>query len=191
VPIGRYPDPGQTHERFTRIYEAYYPAVLAYCARRVSRSDAEDVANEVFVVLWRQVDTFDEESPLPWLYRVAHGSLRNRWKSTRRRFELTRRLGGLPSESADAADVVVVRRERDRAVLAALGRMRAGDQEVLRLAIWEELAASEIAVVLGCSVSAAEQRLHRAKKRLARVLSPSLRETVPSPESLEKGGRPS
>ena len=45
-------------ERFTRIYEAYYPAVLAYCARRVSRSDAEDVANEVFLVLWRQVDTF-------------------------------------------------------------------------------------------------------------------------------------
>jgi RNA polymerase sigma-70 factor (ECF subfamily) len=125
-------------ERFTRIYETYYPAVLAYCARRVSRSDAEDVANEVFVVLWRHVDTFDEESPLPWLYRVAHGSIRNRWKSTRRRFELTRRLSGLPSVSVDPADVVVVRRERDRALLAALGKLRAGDQEVLRLAALQE-----------------------------------------------------
>ena len=76
-------------------------------------------------------------------------------------------------------------------MLAALGSMRAGDQEVLRLAIWEDLAASEIAVVLGVSVSAAEQRLHRAKKRLARVLSPSLPEAVPSPQSVEKGGRPS
>ena len=38
--------------RFTRMYEAYYPDVLAYCARRVNRTDAEDVANEVFAVLW-------------------------------------------------------------------------------------------------------------------------------------------
>lgn len=83
-----------TDERFTRIYETHYPAVLAYCARRVDRSDAEDVANEVFVVLWRHVDNFDDEAPLPWLYRVAHGSIRNRRKSSRRRFALVMRLGG-------------------------------------------------------------------------------------------------
>ena len=49
-----------TDERFTRIYETHYPAVLAYCVRRVDRSDAEDVANEVFVVLWRNLDMFDD-----------------------------------------------------------------------------------------------------------------------------------
>jgi DNA-directed RNA polymerase specialized sigma24 family protein len=58
-------------ERFTRLYELRYLAVLAYCARRVGRSDAEDVSSEVFTVLWRKMDSFDPDSPLPWLYSVA------------------------------------------------------------------------------------------------------------------------
>ena len=176
-------------ERFTHIYEAHYLAVLAYCARRVSRSEAEDVTNETFMALWRRIDTFDTEFPLPWLYRTAYGSIRNRWRSTRRSGALMARLSGMAREPSEAVDVVVVRRERDRAVLDILSTMRAGDQEVLRLSIWEELAAPGIAVVIGCSVSAAGQRLHRAKKRLAHKLPEFLALSEPSPESLENGGR--
>ena len=40
--------------------------------------------------------------------------------------------------------------------------------EVLSLAAWEGLPHSEIAEVLGCSIAAVDQRLHRAKQRLAR-----------------------
>jgi RNA polymerase sigma-70 factor (ECF subfamily) len=177
-------------ERFTRIYEAHYLEVLAYCARRVSRSEAEDVTNDTFMVLWRRIDSFDAEFPLPWLYRTAYGSIRNRWRSTRRSGALVSRLSGMAREPSEAVDVVVVRRERDRAVVDIVSKMRSGDQEVLRLSIWEELTAPDIAVVLECSVSAAEQRLHRAKKRLASKLSPSLSLSEPSPESLENGGRP-
>lgn len=176
-------------ERFTRIYEEYYPHVLAYCARRVSRSEAEDVANEVFVVLWRRMGSFDDDGPLPWLYRVAYGVIRNRWKSMRRRSNLIRRLGSFADEPADGPDTVVVRREQDRAVIAALGSLRPSDQEVLRLSIWEEFSAREIGTVVGCSASAAEQRLHRARRRLARALSPSQPELRPSPRSSpEQGG---
>jgi DNA-directed RNA polymerase specialized sigma24 family protein len=46
--------------RLTPQYEAYYADVLAYCARRVNRTDAEDVANEVFTVLWRRLDGIEE-----------------------------------------------------------------------------------------------------------------------------------
>lgn len=42
------------------------------------------------------------------------------------------------------------------------------------LAAWEEMSGPEIAQTLGITVSAAEQRLHRAKKRYARVLDPQL-----------------
>ncbi|MGB5433796.1 MAG: sigma factor, partial [Acidimicrobiia bacterium] len=70
------------NERFTRLYKAHYLAVLAYCARRVNRSEAEDITNEVFAVLWRKMDRFDPESPLPWLYRVALGLIKNRRRAT-------------------------------------------------------------------------------------------------------------
>ncbi len=49
--------------RFTRIYEDHYANVWAYCARRVNRTEAEDVASEVFVVLWRRMDRFEDDEP--------------------------------------------------------------------------------------------------------------------------------
>lgn len=158
--------------RFTRIYESSYPAVLAYCARRVSRAEAEEVANDVFSVLWRHMEHFDDTDPLPWLYRVAYGILRNRWRSDVRRARLQGRLAGLRQSLEEPADTIVIQRESDRQVLAALRSLPERDQEVLRLSIWEELSAPRIAAVLECSVSAAEQRLHRAKKRLARAVKP-------------------
>lgn len=47
----------------------------------------------------------------------------------------------------------------------ALSRLRRLDREVLLLSAWEDLAPSEIAVVMGCSQSSARGRLHRARRR--------------------------
>ena len=41
--------------RFTRMYNDHYDSVLAYAGRRVGRTEAEDIANDVFVVLWRRI----------------------------------------------------------------------------------------------------------------------------------------
>jgi RNA polymerase sigma-70 factor (ECF subfamily) len=179
------------HVRFTRLYEAYYPDVLAYCARRVSRTDAEDVANEVFTVLWRKLDGIEEESTIAWLYGVAHRTITNQWRGNSRRNRLRERLDGLGAETSEPIDTVVVRRDEDRKVFDAMARLKPADQEVLRLSAWEELSAPQIAEVIGCSVAAAEQRLHRAKKRLGKTLSPSLEPSVAiHPLTAEEGGRP-
>ena len=180
-----------TEVRFTRLYEAYYADVLAYCARRVNRTDAEEVANEVFSVLWRKIDTVEDQDAAPWLYGVAYRTISNRWRGLKRQRKLRERLSGLGTRTQEAVDTVVVRRDEDRRVLEAIARLKPADQEVLRLSAWEELSAPQIAEVVGCSVSAAEQRLHRAKKRLAKVLSPSLEPSVAiHPLPAEEGGRP-
>ncbi|MBK5266681.1 MAG: sigma-70 family RNA polymerase sigma factor [Acidimicrobiia bacterium] len=85
---------------------------------------------------------------------------------------------------------IVVRREQDRLIVEAITRLRPMDQQVLRLAAWEGLPASGIAKVIGCSPAAAEQRLHRAKKRLAKVVSPSFA-SVPFPTSQVEVGEQS
>jgi RNA polymerase sigma factor (sigma-70 family) len=177
--------------RFTRLYEAYYADVLAYCARRVNRTDAEEVANEVFAVLWRKLDGVEEESTIAWLYGVAHRTITNRWRGNSRRNRLREGLDGLGVETSVPIDAVVVRRDEDRKVLEAMTSLGLADQEVLRLSAWEELSAPQIAEVVGCSVSATEQRLHRAKKRLGKILSPSLEPSVAiHPLPAEEGGRP-
>lgn len=178
-------------ERFTRLFEQHYLAVLAYCARRVNRSEAEDVSSEVFTVLWRKLDSVDPESALPWLCSVAFGLVRNRRRAARRAIALTQRIGRNHKESDDLRpDVLMVRNEEDKEILDALGRLRDTDQEVLRLVIWEEMSAKDVGLVIGCSTSAAEQRLHRAKKRLAYQFSPQpLLRSDASPRPLKEGGR--
>ena len=55
-----------------------------------------------------------------------------------------------------------------RRVLAALARLNETDAEVLRLDAWEQLSAVSIAAVLKIEPDAARQRLHRARRHLAR-----------------------
>jgi RNA polymerase sigma-70 factor (ECF subfamily) len=58
----------------------------------------------------------------------------------------------------------------DPELMAALGRLSAGDREALLLCYWEELEPGQMARALGCSRAAAAVRLHRARRRLAREL---------------------
>lgn len=64
----------------------------------------------------------------------------------------------------------------------ALARLRPADQEVLRLAAWEECTTAEIADVLGCTPNAAAVRLHRARARLRRAYA-AVQQEHPAPLS--------
>lgn len=64
--------------------------------------------------------------------------------------------------------------EKRAEVLEAVRSLTPKDREILMLSGWDDLSGPEIAKVLGISVSAAQQRLHRAKKRLANEMSPVL-----------------
>ncbi|MBT8203016.1 MAG: sigma-70 family RNA polymerase sigma factor [Acidimicrobiia bacterium] len=156
--------------RFTMLYEQHYDEVLAFCNRRIDRIEAEDATADVFAVAWRRSDEIDWDTARPWLYGIARGVMANRWRAGRRRMRLFGRIASVTSLAAEGPDVQVVRRAQDQEVLAAVRRLRPRDQEILLLAAWEELTAPEIAVVVSITVSAAEQRVHRAKQRLAKIL---------------------
>ncbi len=156
--------------RFTSMFELHYNEVLAYCARRGIRSEADDSTADVFAVAWRRVDEIDWDTARPWLYGIARGVMNNRWRTLKRQSRLANKMASLAPRSDNGADVVVVRRSQDAEVVGVLALLKPSDQEVLMLAAWEELTAPEIAVVLGISTSAAEQRLHRAKRRFAKKM---------------------
>lgn len=154
------------------LYDRHHHEILAYCIRRIGHTDADDVTADVFATAWRRRDEIELATARAWLFGVARGVLANRWRSTKRRARLIDRVSGLGRPHIDSPDVVVVRKVVDEAVIEALNALRPGDREILMLAAWEELTAPEIAVVLDISTSAAEQRIHRAKKRLAKRLTP-------------------
>jgi RNA polymerase sigma-70 factor (ECF subfamily) len=153
---------------FRRLYEAHHAAVLGYCRRRTDPGDAQDITAEVFAIAWRRIDDVPPgEQSLIWLYGVAYRVLGHHWRSRRRRMRLRDRLAGLGGTTAPGPETVVVQRASDRELVLAAQRLRPLDQEILRLAGWEDLPHGEIAEILGISVDAVDQRFHRAKKRLA------------------------
>lgn len=180
--------PESADREFTRLYQAHHDEVLAYCTRRIGSTDADEAAAEVFTVAWRRLDEIDWLTARGWLFGIARGVLANKWRSARRHTRLFGRMSGLAPVEQDNPEEQVVRRVEDGDVLGALRRLKASDQEVLMLAAWEELTAPEIAQASGITVAAAEQRLHRAKKRLAKILPSPVSPTNTSPRVAEEGG---
>lgn len=98
------------------------------------------------------------------MYATARRVLANHHRSGARRLRLLDRLQREPVAPSD-------RRGAMDGVLAALSTLPPTDQEVLRLAAWEGLAARDIAGVLGCSTNAAALRLSRARARLRAAMT--------------------
>ncbi|MGI9584756.1 MAG: RNA polymerase sigma factor [Acidimicrobiia bacterium] len=160
--------------RFHSLFTQNYENVLRYCLRRLPGPDANDATSEVFVVAWRRIDTVPagEDSRL-WLYGIARNVVRNSRRSARRAVWLRTKVAGLAPETVDGPERQVVQSDELRHALAAVDRLSAKDQEVLRLRAMERLEIEEIASVLDCSVEAARKRFDRASQRLqSKVGSP-------------------
>lgn len=158
----------EREQYFRRIFESEYRHVLAYALRRTGDlADAQDAVAEVFTVAWRRfADAPADEAARPWLFAIARRTIANQRRSQRRRFAVRERLRLQPSTTRGTEDVLDDRQGL-RAVLDALARLSPDEQEVLRLAAWEDLSHREIGIVLGCSENASAIRLHRARRRLS------------------------
>ena len=160
----------QDERTFIELYESHYDELHAYCARRVGVDHAPDAVADVFTVAWRRIGELSIEMPRAWLFGVARGVIRNRWRSKRRKRRLLERVMTQRSLPSEIPDALLDQRETDAEIVEAFLQLRTSDQEILRLSAWEELSGPEIAEALGISLSAAQQRLHRAKKRLTAEL---------------------
>jgi RNA polymerase sigma-70 factor (ECF subfamily) len=94
---------------------------------------------------------------------VARRCLANHARTGTRTQRLLHRLAG---ERPPEAPALV----GDPALGRALATLPAGDQEVIRLWAWEDLAPREIAAALGTTPNAVSIRLHRARSKLAAAL---------------------
>lgn len=169
----------QSERRFARIYEAHYRSVLAYARRRsFSDTDADEVVSETFLIAWRRLDVVPTgDEALPWLFGVARRVIANQRRATRRRADLGTRLAQQVAPGDREIDARVLASDEQQAVLDALGRLKADDQELLRLVTWEGLSHRHAAQVLGCSEGAVAVRLNRARGRLGKELAKGQRST--------------
>lgn len=151
---------------FDEVYRSNYPAVMRYAYRRLNnRPMAEELAQEVFYVMWRRRHDIPKVT-LAWLYAVARRLLLNEWRARRTRpviVELAAADAGAAFSPCESVPAIVD-------LYVAMARLGERDREILQLIGWEELTLKETAEVIGCSRMAAATRLMRARRRLRTAL---------------------
>lgn len=155
--------------RFAQLYARCYRPIRDYCSRRVAGDAIDDAVADTFLTVWRRLGEVPAgEDALVWMYGVAYRVIGHQWRSSARRRRLQDRLRSVEGRPVAAVDESVLDGDESRRVLAALARLGDTDVEVLRLVAWEHLSVADVAAVLGIEPDAARQRVHRARRRLAR-----------------------
>lgn len=141
--------------------------------------DAEDVAQEVFIQVFRSVQNFKAESKLStWIYRItttrALDLLRSR--KSKKRFGIIQRLFGEGNEPEmeipdfNHPGVALDRKENAARLFKAIGQLPENQKIAFTLHKLEDISYQEVSEVMGTSVAAVESLLHRAKQNLKKIL---------------------
>jgi RNA polymerase sigma-70 factor, ECF subfamily len=167
-----------SREAFDELVRRHQASIVSL-ARALTHgsADAEDIAQEVFVRVWRSLRGFRGESAFrTWLHRVAVNVIH----SHHGRIARIRRLFLIPSAEADsdpierAADSTDV--ESDVVMRDAIDKALGSLPEELRVAVTlrdvQGLDYREIANVLGVPIGTVESRIFRGRQRLQPLLEP-------------------
>lgn len=166
------------HAAFEYIYKAYCKRVYSVCLRMIRNpAEAEDLTQQTFLQLFRKIGTFRSESSFStWLYRIAVNvvllHMRHRKPAGAVVEDLeqyTANEEGKPKHGVSLSSFV------DRLNLKrAISKLSPGCKRLFLLYDVLGYRHSEIAERLGCSVGSSKSQLHKARKRLRRLLQGEL-----------------
>ena len=151
------------------------PRIMAYAARLLSgdRAEAEDVAQETMLRLWRVARDWrqGETKVTTWAYRVATNLCIDRQRSKRRRGQVTLDAAPEPEDGAPSAEGRMQDARRMAALEAALADLPERQRQAVVLRHIEGLSNPEIAAVMEIGVEAVESLTARGKRALAQILA--------------------
>lgn len=153
------------------LYHRYKRRVFALSSRIAGPGDAEEVAQEAFIRIFRGIPRFRGDSALgTWIYRLTvNAALSHRSRRPPPAESLDARAYNL-ALVADPYDGDAALRAR---LETALRVLPVGYRTVIVLHDVEGLEHEEIASVLGCHVGTSKSQLHKARARLREILAES------------------
>ena len=172
-------EPEAFREMVTRHQTPFY----SLCLRMLGNpTEAEDVAQDVFVRCFVSIERFRGDSSLStWLYRIAVNLCKNRLKHlSRRRWglfdrfeELAERLlgerpgiGSSMGEALPPPDAALTGSQTEHLVQRALSTLEVEHRELLILRDIEGLSYADVQAVTGLAEGTVKSRLHRARLAL-------------------------
>ncbi len=160
-------------QAFEEIFRRHNRRVYSLCLRMTQNvEEAEDLAQETFIQLFRKVGSFRGDSAFTtWLHRMTVNQVLMHFRKRKARDEKTTQDGEIPEQTVlgteDSAKMPVV----DQIALGkAIAQLPPGYRTVFILHDVEGHEHEEISRMLGCSVGTSKSQLHKARMKLRRLL---------------------
>ncbi len=169
---------------FQEMVRSYQQQVYNLVFRMLgNREESEDLAQEVFVTVFKSIDNFRGDSKLStWIYRIAVNHCKNRFKYLARRMQhasqtldevsernVTGRDGGptmLLQSQISEPDKVVEGIQLEEAIQREIAALEEDQRVLIILRDIQGLSYAEIANITGLAEGTVKSRLHRARMSL-------------------------
>ena len=169
----------EDHRNFEVLMERYEPLLLRYIKRiaNVSREEAEDLLQEIFIKVYRNLNGFDQKLKFSsWIYRIAHNEIVNHVYKQKVRSVVTSmddnnehhlKQGKWTEESDAYFDLES--KESSKRLRDALMELPEKYREVLILKFFEDKSYREISDILKKPEGTVATLINRAKKKFKKV----------------------
>ncbi|SDS55011.1 RNA polymerase, sigma subunit, ECF family [Agrococcus carbonis] len=159
---------------FADLYDATAPRVFGLVLRiLVDRSQAEEVAQEVYLEAWRSARRFDPArgAAISWLLQIAHARAVDRVRSSQAQRDRDARIGvrdvAVPVDEVAEHAEVALESARARQALAELSDVQ---RQAIELAYFGGLTQTEIAERLETPLGTVKTRMRDGMHRLREIL---------------------
>lgn len=164
------------------MFYSRYCGVLFSTALRVLNdpTDAEDVTQEVFVMIWNKAGMYDSSrgKPLTWAVTMTRNKAIDRLRSLQRRFRLKEDAG----KEAECGDVIHERQpiddvesaEKGALIRGAVEKLGQEQREVIEMAYFQGLTQNEIADRLNEPLGTVKARIRRGMIKLRKLVAPHI-----------------
>ena len=147
-------------EAFNELYRKFSPMVHGIVLARGRREDADDLVQEVFLTVFRKIDSLNDPDALgSWIASIARRCVADAFRGTRDFEELPDDVRAAPSEEM-----------RAREVFSAIRSLPEAYSETLVLRLVEGMTGPEISEVTGLTHDSVRVNLHRGMKMLREAL---------------------
>jgi RNA polymerase sigma-70 factor (ECF subfamily) len=153
------------------LFHRHHARVFRFVVRHTgSEAMAEDIANEVFLELWRQAGRYEGRAQVStWLLGIARFKVLTE-RRKRREFELDDDYAGNIADDADTPEVAELKRDKAAALRGLIDRLPEAQRTVIDLAYYHGRSVAEIGEILEIPAATVKTRMFYGRKALGEAL---------------------
>ena len=143
--------------------------------KRITNEHNEDLEQEIYTKIWKNSDKYQEKGSIQaWIRTISANLSKDYLKSSQKKLSdnstSDETVLSFVQDSKDTPESLLIKRERQKIISAAINNLKPKFREVIMLYEIENQSYEDISQKLKCPIGTVKSRLYNAKKELAFAL---------------------